>query len=238
MRRFVSGLFMAAVIVLSACNMPAQESATSPDIATAAALTVQAALNNPNPLPSATARAVTTIGVTPTFSKPMIAVGEVVNCRTGPGTNYERVRQLVPNEQVEIIGFYPPNYWVVASSSGPCWVSGEFATPMGSFAAVPTVTEPPTPEGSKPEDVSLQKWDIFCNFQTGQADINIQWSDKADDETGYRVVRDGVIIVELPANTTSFAETIPLLSGQSVSYSVTVFNAIGSASSSTITLAC
>ncbi len=239
MRRLLFSSATAMMIFLSACNIPVQETTTSPEVATAAALTVQAALNEePIPLFTPTVATDASNGATPTFSKPVMGVGDVVNCRKGPGTNYERVIQLLPNDQMDIIGFYPPNYWVVQSSSGPCWVSGEFATPMGSFAVVPTVTAPPTPEGNAPDGVSLQKWDIFCNFQTLQADITIQWSDKVDDETGYRVVRNGSVVVELPANTTKYLETIPLTSGQSVTYSIVVFNAIGTASSSTITLSC
>ncbi len=226
---FVMGCF------ISSCNLPAAGQ-TDPQIATAAALTVQAALNSTSP-----AIPVSTTSGSPTsaaFSKPVIVVDDVTNCRTGPGTNYERVVQITAGQQVEIIGVYPPNYWIVSTNAGICWVSAEFATPMGSVQAVPTVTAPPTPAGNAPADVSFQKWDILCNFQTGQADISIRWSDKGDDEAGYRVIRNGNVVAEFPPNATQFAETISLLSGQSVGYRVESFNEIGSSSSSTISLAC
>lgn len=222
-------------LFISSCNLPSTGS-TNPQIATAAAMTVQAALDmDKTPLASP---ATSGIEITPTYSAPVASVGEVVNCRTGPGTNYERITQIFPNETIDIIGFYPPNYWVVNTKAGICWLSGEYATPAGSFAAVATVTAPPTPEGSTPSGVSLQKWDIQCDFQTGLAAVTIRWSDKSEDEAGYRITRNGDVIAELPANSTEFLETITLLSGQSVGYTVIVFNAIGSASSSTITLNC
>jgi len=232
-------LALIATISISSCNLP---SAGVPDsqAATAAALTVQAAINSSastQSLASPTSGITVVSTETPTYSKPMISVGDVTNCRTGPGVNYERVTQILPEKPVEIIGFYSPNYWIVSTSAGNCWVSGEFATPAGSYATVPTVTAPPTPQGGAPENVSLQKWDISCNYVTNEADVLIRWADK-DGETGYRINRNDAPITELPANSTEFREKITLLSGQSVSYSVVAFNSAGTNSSSTIKLSC
>lgn len=238
MKKTTATYFLIFGFFISSCNLPGA-AAANPQVSTAAALTVQAALNaasNTTPLASPVDTGSTS--PTPTFSKPVASVGDVTNCRTGPGINYERVIQILPNETVDIIGFFPPNYWIVSTSAGPCWLSGQFATPSGSFAAVPTVTAPPTPEGNTPQRVSFQKWDILCDYQTGSANVTIRWSDKSDDEAGYRVTRNGDIIAELPANSTVFTETITLLSGQTVGYNVIVFNEIGSASSSTVTLNC
>jgi len=236
----MTGLLLCMGLFISSCSLPA---AGTPDsqIATSAALTVQAAINV-TPLASPTLAntgggAVTKTAATPTYSQPMANVSEVTNCRTGPGIDYERVTQILPAQPVRIIGFFSPNYWVVSTTFGECWVSGEFVTPTGSFAAVATVTAPPTPEGDVPEGVTLQKWDIFCNFQTNQADISIKWSD-TDNETGYRIIRNDEVVAELAENSTQFTETIDLLSGQSVGYSVTAFNLIGSANSKTIPLSC
>jgi uncharacterized protein YraI len=228
-------LYLLCILVcfVSACNLPAAEG-TDPQIATAAALTVQAALSATPPTSPVTGASSTS----PAFSQPLITVDDVTNCRTGPGTNYERVVQIAAGQQVEIVGVYPPGYWIVSTNAGICWVSAEFATPMGSVQAVPTVTAPPTPEGNVPAGVSFQQWDIFCNFQTGQADISIRWSDKGDDEAGYRVIRNGTVIAEFPPNTTQYSETIALLSGQSVSYRVESFNEVGTSSSATLPLAC
>jgi hypothetical protein len=235
MKRIISMLIAAGVLV-SSCNIPTSIG-TDPAVSTSAALTVQAALTA-GPLASATAAAPGSVTITPTFSEPVITVGEVTNCRTGPGINYERITQITPGEQIKIIGVFGTNYWVVSSNAGVCWVSAEFSTPMGSVQAVPTVTAPATPTGNAPDGVSLQKWDIFCNYQTDRADVALRWADKGDDETGYRIIRNDVVVAELPANTTQYSETITLLGGQSVGYRVEAFNLIGSVSSSTISLFC
>lgn len=232
-------LILVAGLILSACNMPSA-GAPDPQVATAAALTVQAAINSAEStqsLASPTAASANSTTVTPTYSKAFASVGDVTNCRTGPGVNYERVTQILPETPVEIIGFFSPNYWIVSTSAGNCWVSGEFTTPVGSYASVPTVTAPPTPQGDPLENVSLQKWDISCDYVKNEATVIIRWADK-EGETGYRIIRNNELAVELAANSSEFKETITLLSGQNVGYSVVAFNAAGSSSSKTITLGC
>jgi hypothetical protein len=231
---------LAAALLLSACNLPGGSGAADPQPATAAALTVEAALNHgstPLASPAAGSQAAPNAESTEPYTQPLIGVDDVVNCRTGPGVNYERVTQILPGDTVEIVGFYPPNYWIVSTDEGPCWVSGEFVTPSGSTSVVPTVTAPSTPEGNPPQNVSLQKWDIFCNYVTNEANVNIVWADK-EGEDGYRIHRNGTAIAELPANSTQFSETIILLSGQSVGYNVIAFNALGATTSRTATMTC
>lgn len=231
-------LAVTAAMIISSCNLPGA-SASDPQIATAAALTVEAAINTTHstPLASPTAINQTNIGETPTFSQPFASVEDVTNCRTGPGVNYERVTQIQPSDAVEIVGFFPPNYWIVNTDAGTCWVAGEFVTPSGSISAVPTVSSPPTSQANALQNVSLQKWEIFCNYETDKADVTIIWADK-DGEAGYRISRNGTVIAELPANSTQFTETITLLAGQNVGYVVIAFNTSGSNNSKTITLSC
>jgi hypothetical protein len=218
-------------------------SANSPESAeavqTSAALTVEAALKTPLASPTLAPTTSNDAQATSDTSsgQPFASFEDVTNCRTGPGVNYQRITQIKPEDSVQIIGFYPPNYWVVMTSAGPCWVAGEFVTPSGSLAAVPTVTAPPTPQGGAPDNVSLQQWNISCNYATNQADVSIRWTDK-DNESGYRVFRNNELAAELPANNTEFIETISLLSGQSVGYYIVAFNAAGDTSSKTITLSC
>ena len=141
---------------------------------------------------------------------------------------------------MEIIGFLPPSYWIVQTDAGPCWVAGQFVTPAGNVSAVPTVTVPPTPEGGIPAAPAFLKengWTFFCK-PDGSTDITLSWSDKADNETGYRVLRNGDLIAELPANSTFYSETITLLSGQSVGYQIQAYNEIGAASSAVATMTC
>jgi len=104
---------------------------------------------------------------------------------------------------------------------------------------VPTVTAPPTPTGNAPEAPTFPKngWSYYC-FGTGQADVTLNWNDKADNETGYRILRNGEVIAELPANSTSFSESITLLSGQSATYQIEAYNLVGATRSAPITLSC
>lgn len=229
-------------LLVSACNLPGADG-PSPEVATAAALTVEAAIDNTGnatPLASPTSAPPLSDGTTtPLSSQPLAGVDDVVNCRTGPGVNYERVTQLQPGESAPIIGFFPPNYWIVSTDEGPCWVAGEFVTPSGSTSAVPTVTAPPTPFGGDPDAPSFAKsdgWSYLC--YDGKADIVLKWVDKSTNETGYRVLRNGEVAAELPANSTFYAETINLLSGQSVSYQIQAFNEAGQSASSTATMTC
>ena len=243
MKRIFSILF-ATSLLLASCNLPDVDVETS--VATAAAQTIEAALSQAAPLASQTAAAESSSSLTQpaqtesaagSSSTPFASFEDVTNCRTGPGVDYERITQITPGFAVEIVGFYPPNYWVVSTDKGLCWVAGEFVTPSGNYASVPTVTAPPTPTGDALQNVSLQKWDIFCNFATNEADITIRWID-LETESGYRVVRNDVVIAELTANTTEFIETINLVSGQSVGYYIIAYNNKGPVNSKVITLTC
>jgi len=232
--------------MLSACNMP---SATNePQIATAAALTVEAVLNYPTPLasptagsgePSLTQPPVNAATITPTFSKPLASFEDVTNCRNGPGTDYDKVTQILPAQSVEIVGYFPPNYWIVQTDKGTCWVSGEFVTPSGSYASVPTVTAPPTPFGGAPEAPTFTKdgWNYFCRGD-GQTEVTLNWNDRSDTESGYRVLREGEKVAELPANSTTFSEVIPLSSGGTTNYQIQAFNSAGESTSNTASFTC
>jgi hypothetical protein len=238
--------FIVAGLILSACNMPEDSAASQELMMTAAAQTVESALKTPlatptiASTPSVIAAAGTSQISTPSLSgQAMASVGDVTNCRSGPGTNYERITQILPADPVAIVGFFPPNYWIVNTALGQCWLSGEFTTPSGNFAAVPTVTAPPTPAGDIPEAPTFSKngWTFFC-YGPGSADISLTWNDKANNETGYRVLRNGELLIELPANSTTFGETIALNSGQSVSYQIQAYNLIGESISSTASITC
>ncbi len=233
MKRILS-IATVSILFLSACAPD-----TSPEaVTTAAAMTVEAALTNSQPaLATPTAAEAQATTTQESSEKPFASFEDVTNCRTGPGVNYERITQITPGFSVEIIGFFPPNYWIVQTDAGPCWVAGEFVTPAGNISAVPTVTAPPTPKAEAPEGVSVQKWDISCNFETNEAQITLIWADQ-EDEAGYRIVRNDTVVAELSANTTQYKETITLLSGQTVGYIIIAFNGAGQSQSKSISMGC
>ncbi len=56
--------------------------------------------------------------------------------------------------------------------------------------------------------------------------INLQWTDDADNEKGYRVLRNNVQIAELPANSTKYTDT-NLEPNTKYTYSIQVYNDAG-----------
>ncbi len=236
-----------------ACNLPGNNPppiSVNDQAATSVAATLSA--EAPNSLlpataaPSATtaasataARAATTT-VTPTFSTPMLTVLESTNCREGPGQDYEVVFTYLPKKQLQILGRYDPtNYWLVKSAeskTGSCWLWGEYVETTGSYWAVPSVTPPATATLAPPPAPSLQKWEYFCSV--GQMTITIQWTDRATDETGYRILRDGESVAELAANSTAYTETIPMLAGDTAEYYLQVYGPGGTSSTIVGKLTC
>lgn len=239
-----------------ACNVPAVEQVPPPpsDVQTAAALTVEALLIPPmvtltveqqGVQTSTTNTPSPTIGptgtITPTYSVPMLKVLEQTNCRTGPGQDYEVVYTYLTWKELEIVGAYPQeNYWLVKSAESPtgeCWLWGEYVEVSGSYWVVSSVTPPPTATIPPPQ-APVAEWEYFCSYANNQIDVSLKWTDVATNETGYRIIRNGQVVAELPANTTAYVETIPLVAGETTIYQVEVFNSTGPKRSSPISFSC
>ncbi|MBN1303718.1 MAG: SH3 domain-containing protein [Anaerolineales bacterium] len=227
---FICLLIIAAVV--TACNLPTEQTLTTQEKAATVVAQTLTAIVPSESNPPTTPLAVPTVT---TYAPARLSVSEATNCRSGPDPAYEKLFTLQPGTQVEIAGSFLPGYWLVKNNNVTCWLYAAYATPSGSYQSVPTVTEPPTPTGAAPLSVIIQKWDYFC--ANNQADISISWSD-IESETGYRVYRNGDLAAELAQNSTSFTETISLLSGQSVGYNIEAYNFAGTASSNVITMTC
>jgi hypothetical protein len=162
-------------IVVLACALPAIPLQDSGAISTAAAQTViagfvESALSatlpptsqgptftlTPEPptvTPTVTITSTQTLTATMAYTStplvPQISVSVPTNCRVGPGKVYRRVGALLVGETAEIYGRDPTGrYWYIRnpdSSSGYCWVWGEYATVVGNIALLPVYTPPPTP---------------------------------------------------------------------------------------------
>jgi hypothetical protein len=179
--------------------------------------------------------------ITPTYSTPMLRVIEQTNCRTGPGQAYEVVYTYLPWKELVILGAYPQeNYWLVKSPESPkgeCWLWGEYVEVSGSYWVVSSVTPPPTATIPPPRAPSVE-WEYFCSSATSQIEVSLEWKDVATNETGYRVIRNGQVIAELPADSTSFAETIELVPGEKTIYEVEVYNSSGATRSTPVSFMC
>ncbi len=245
-------ILLAAIL---ACNFPGEQIPAPGDVQTAAALTVQAVIAAPSstgtsaPFSAANTPSVTltsspsqTVTVTPTYSAPMLTVRESTNCRAGPGEAYQVVFTYLSGKKLEIVGRYDPgNFWLVKSkesTTGTCWLWGEYVDVAGSYWVVSSVTPPPTTTSAPPRAPSLQKWDYSCSGSN--ITTTILWKDMATGETGYRVFRNGEQVTELPADSTAYTDTFDISKDptQAVKYYVQVYGPNGSVNSSVIEVKC
>jgi len=249
-RSILAGIVLIASIL--ACNAPSAEQVPPPsDVQTSAALTVEALLapsvtvtihqESATSMPATPTPTTGPTGtITPTYSVPMLKVLQQTNCRLGPGQDYEVVYTYLQWKELEIVGAYPQeNYWLVKSPESPtgeCWLWGEYVEVRGSYWVVSSVTPPPTATKAPPPAPSIQEWVFSCNI--GQMTVNIKWTDRAADESGYRVIRDDQVVVELPADSKSYTETIPYMSGDKFVYYIEVYNVTGPVRSTQMSFTC
>ncbi len=236
---------------LTGCNLPSAAPSQAIDpalVGTIAAQTLEAVLSQTAiPLPSSTPTPPATLTKTPTitatYSVPMVQFDGNTNCRKGPGTEYEVVTVLNAGKKVETVGISEKgNYWLIKLSDGkePCWAANDFAKASGSISALPTVTAPPTPTPRPPNAPVWSTYTYTCDFASGGNNItmNLAWTDRADNEEGYIVYRDGQAVITLAPNANSYVDVAFVATGQEVSYAVEVFNKTSHASSSTIKASC
>jgi len=249
-RKFVYAGLLSLLLVLSACNIPgtSPEPSLNDQAATIVALTLNAAqTSTPSPTktpqpansPTLAISRTPTTTITPTYSVPLLTVNEPTNCRTGPGQSYDLLFTLLPGASVEIVGRYPTNnYWTVKVQGldQPCWIWGEYSTASGSYWTVPSITPPATLTPSPPDTPSFSNWEFTCGF--GNATVDLEWNDRSDDESGYRIYRNDKLVTELPPNSTAFSEVIDVEAGENITYRIEVFNNAGASSSSPISISC
>ena len=250
--------FSALVLILAllACSLPVEQFPPPDQIQTAAALTLQSMLtpsvvSTPSPAaftatssPSVTETASedssSTATITPTYSVPILTVLESTNCRAGPGEEYEVIATYITGKELEIVGRYDTgNFWLVEASESPtgtCWLWGEFAEITGSYWTVASVTPPATATGAPPDAPIILEWNFFC--EAGMLNFTVTWRDNANNESGYRIFRNGEGIVELPANTTTYTDLYDVSGDQSVEYYIQVFSPSGTANTSIMRMRC
>ena len=68
--------------------------------------------------------------------------------------------------------------------------------------------------------------------------VNLKWTDRAEDESGYRIYRGDELVTELPPNSTAFSEVIDVDAGENITYRIEVVNSAGASSSSPISFSC
>lgn len=88
--------------------------------------------------------------VTPTFSAtcpPQVTALQSVNCRVGPGVDYEAVGALAQGQSATVLGSNADRSWwlVESSGGGKCWVWGQPVQLSSNECQVPVVEAPPLP---------------------------------------------------------------------------------------------
>ena len=244
------------ILSILACNWPLDQVAPPSDVQTAAALTLQAILppsltstastptigvtSSPRVTLTSAAVGSPTITITPTYSVPMLTVKESTNCRTGPGEEYEIVFTYLSGKELEIVGRYDPgNFWLVKSNESPngtCWLWGQFVEVTGSYWAVSSVTPPPTATSAPPRGPGIDKWEFSCS--DGALNFTVIWVDNANNETSYRIFRNGEQIAELPPDTITYTDVFAVSPDQRVEYFVQVYSPFGTANSSVMPMRC
>ncbi|MCB0102160.1 MAG: hypothetical protein H6635_00565 [Anaerolineales bacterium] len=257
--------------ILAACNLGVSAPQES-ELATAAALTVEAVLTTPTqdgPPAGAPGFAVTP---SPVCEENFNIVRWERN-----GITYDKAevdKPLDPNEGFEMS-------WVIKNTGTCTWTdaytmnfdSGERLTPTDSFNPIPlgeivlpgsemafsvpmaAPSQTGTFETTFRMDSSNGERVLFVGIITtvgketsrvnglsapgelrysydcsgGATRINITWQDLADNESGYRIYRDGVALVDLPAGTTTFEDTTA--APGSYQYVVAAFNKEGESTS-------
>jgi hypothetical protein len=192
-------------------------------------------------MPSSTPFPTDTPTITPTFTPavPMVTVRVDTNCRTGPGIIYDRVGGLLVGEQAMVVGkFSGGNYWIINNpdSSGTCWLWGEYATVSGNIAGLPEYAAPPTPTPTftptptppnAPANITVSKACTPLVLPQFLLVSIVSWEDKSNNETGFRVYRDGVLLTTVGSNVTTWNTSFNVNMGVPVIYSVEAVNSTG-----------
>jgi hypothetical protein len=101
---------------------------------------------------------------------------------------------------------------------------GQLGADLGQqFQAIISQIEEPNPPPQPTVPVAPH---LIAASATSPTSVALTWTDDADNETGYRVERDGVEIGTAPANAASYADT-GLVPGRTYAYRVRAFNAAG-----------
>lgn len=226
----LAGTLMSA-LVLAGCNLPVPGPELTEQMMTAAAQTVQAALTPLGSPPAATAT-LPANAATFTFS-------ENTNCREGPGVNYGLVTTIPTGTSVQLVAHSAEgDFWLVAPPglTDVCWVAAEFGTASGNFQSLPDVT----PAAEQASGVPARPGSFFYNYTCPFGDLTttLSWTDSANNETGYRVYRFDILLIELPANSTGYTDTATVTPGSPLQYSVGAFNSAGEGLQRTVSFSC
>ena len=214
---------LALALILSACTPQA---------------TAVPSTDTPHPVPTATP-----LPPTPTPLPPLLMVGGDIPCYAGPGPDYDTLATLVIGAKVEVLSQDGTGEYCIVQSpagNGQCWTESRYATIVGSSEGIPVLAADavPTRVIVIPEIPNKFKVDLSCTFtdrvpgkyglsqKTGWTVlVLLKWLDSKN-ETGYRIYKDGVLLIELKKGVLEYQDAIFLEKGTPTSfrYAVTALN--------------
>lgn len=158
--RLLLMIFLALTCLLVSCG-PTQAELNAQTTAVAASIfatqTAQVPTSTPTLTPTSTATPTPTKTPTPTPTPTpdAIVIGNAINIREGPGTNYPQQGQFNKNEELDIIGQFEDCTWLKVSSRRQAltgWVSGDARyvqlqtncgnIPLGTFRPLTGIIKP------------------------------------------------------------------------------------------------
>jgi len=195
----------------------------------------------------------------PTSGTTTVTVSQNTNCRRGPGTQYDVNGSLLVGQTAEVVGKnLSSNYWIIktpGSSSGTCWLWGQYATIIGDTSSLAEITAPPTPTPTAtpklnpPAAVSNVSEQNTCTNieQDSLQEIagTLSWTDNSNNETGFNIyfratgIQNSVdlLIATVGANNTSYNFNVQSLSKSPIALKVEAFNDAGKSQRKAINIA-
>jgi hypothetical protein len=217
------------VLMVSACA-PQAETATLPPA------------SRPTPAPTETSTPTPMPTATPL--PPVLMVGGDIPCYAGPGPGYETLAVLSIGMKTEVLSKDSTGeYWIVQSplGNGSCWTESRYATIIGQMEGIPvlaanavpteTINLPDTPRRLTATTTCVAIRDNRDSRGTRRAGdtkkffVYLNWSN-IERETGFRLYRDGILLVELELNTLQFTDNFILEKNKPmhVIYTLEAFN--------------
>jgi len=163
--RFTIVVILVLMLSIAGCNLPSGQPVT-PNAYTAAALTVTAlagteAAGTPKPTatlfatfppPTITAGTNTSAPLPPppqasaTPSGTLFVTDVGANCRSGPGTNFDKTGSFVQGTYLPLVGRNADStWWVVRTGANNCWISATTGHTSGPLDNIPVIQAPPSP---------------------------------------------------------------------------------------------
>lgn len=179
--------------------------------------------------------------VTPTVGPQPPQTTEDTLCWQGPGPAYDVVSSIAAETDLELLGRGENNEWLVATNpiyAVPCWlpVGVVRLDPSFDVSTLEPIPAPilPTPTATAAPAAPSAPANLAANTTTCSAQdyvVTLNWFDAADNEDGFRILRDGAVIATVAANSSQYTDHPPY-SGPHT-YQVVAFNAGGEAASGT-----